>query len=60
MSRITGVERKKEWRIVYYVGRDAIVILEIFAKTTRATARSVIENCTRRLARYQKDAGEVS
>ncbi len=58
--RVTDVERKKEWRIVYYVGRDAIVILEVFAKTTRATPRSVIENCTRRLARYQKDAGEVS
>jgi len=52
--------QKKEWRIVYYVGRDAIVILEVFAKTTRATPRSVIDNCTHRLARYQKDAGEVS
>jgi phage-related protein len=58
--RITDVDRKKEWRIVYYVGRDAIVILEVFAKTMRATPRSVIENCTRRLARYQKIAGEVS
>jgi phage-related protein len=58
--RVTDVDRKKEWRIVYYVGRDTIVILEVFAKTTRATPRSVIENCRRRLTRYQKDAGEVS
>jgi phage-related protein len=58
--RVTDVERKKEWRIVYYVGREAIVILEVFAKTTRATPQSVIDNCKRRLTRYQKDAGEVS
>jgi phage-related protein len=58
--RITDVETRRAWRVVYYVGRDAIVILEVFAKTTRATPRTVIDNCRRRLAGYQKDSGEVS
>ena len=42
--RVTDIERKKEWRVIYYVGREAIVILEVFAKTTRATPRPVLEN----------------
>jgi hypothetical protein len=35
--RIDDVEQKKEWRVMYYVGRHAIAILEVFPKTTRAT-----------------------
>jgi phage-related protein len=58
--RVTDIERKKEWRVIYYVGREAIVILEVFAKTTRATPRPVLENCKRRLTRYQKESGEIS
>lgn len=52
--RIDDVEQKKEWRVMYYVGRDAIAILEVFHKTTRATPQHVIAACRRRLAAFRK------
>lgn len=52
--RIDDVVQKKEWRIVYYVGRLAIAVLEIFPKETRATPDEVIRNCRRRLAEFRK------
>lgn len=42
------------WRIVYHIAADAIVILEVFEKKSRATPKHVIETCTRRLRRYQQ------
>ena len=41
-----------DWRIVYRLDSDAVVILEIFAKKTRATPKIVIDACTRRLGEY--------
>ena len=52
--RIDVVEQKKEWRVMYYVGRHAIAILEVFQKATRATPRDVITACRRRLADFRK------
>lgn len=52
--RIDDVVQKKEWRIIYYVGRLAIAVLEIFPKDTRATPDDVIRNCRRRLAEFRK------
>jgi phage-related protein len=43
------------WRIMYRIDDDAIVILEVFNKTTRATPKSVIEVCQKRLARYDQN-----
>lgn len=40
------------WRIVYHVDTKAIVILEIFAKTTQQTPKSVIDTCKARLNLY--------
>jgi phage-related protein len=45
------------WRIVYYVTGDAVVILEVFRKTTRRTPGPVIAECRRRLGRYIAAAG---
>ena len=42
------------WRILYCVGSDAIVILEVFAKTTAKTPKSVVKACTRRLRQYRQ------
>lgn len=42
------------WRIVYCCDVDAIVILEVFAKKTRATPIHVIETCRTRLAAYRR------
>jgi len=45
-------DKGQDWRIVYRIDPDAIVILEVFAKTTRRTAHSVIDTCKRRLKYY--------
>ena len=42
------------WRIVYCIDEDAIVIVEIFAKATRATPLHIIETCRKRLAAYRR------
>ncbi len=52
--RIDDVHQKKEWRVMYYVGRHAIAILDVFQKTTRATPGDVIAACRRRLAEFRK------
>jgi len=48
------VDRDKTWRIMYHVDADAVVILDVFAKKTGTTPKSVIENCKRRLNAYQQ------
>jgi phage-related protein len=40
------------WRIFYRTDPDAVVILDVLKKKTRATPRTVIETCKRRLAEY--------
>jgi phage-related protein len=40
------------WRIIYRIDADRILIVEVFAKTTRATPRTVIEACQARLTRF--------
>ncbi len=40
------------WRIIYRIDSDAIVILEVFAKKTRATPKTVIATCHKRLKEY--------
>jgi phage-related protein len=48
----------RNWRIIVRLDADAIVIAEVFVKTTRKTPKQAIENCQRRLARYDKAADE--
>ena len=45
-------ETGKTWRIVYHIAADAVVILEVFAKTTQRTPKSVIATCRARLRMY--------
>lgn len=52
--RIDDIVGKKEWRVVYYVGRLAIAVLEVFPKDTRTTPSEVIRSCRRRLAEFRK------
>jgi phage-related protein len=40
------------WRIVYCIDTEAIVILEVFAKTTQQTPKSVMATCKARLKLY--------
>ncbi len=43
------------WRIVYRVDPDAIVILEVFKKSTTKTPLSVMDVCKRRLRMYDDE-----
>lgn len=42
------------WRLVYHVADDAIVVLDVFAKKTQTTPKSVLAACRKRLAAYLK------
>ena len=42
------------WRVVYRVDADAILILAIFDKKTATTPNAVIDDCRRRLKRYDE------
>jgi phage-related protein len=46
------VDGSVAWRIVYRIDPDAIVIAEVFAKTTRVTPQAIIRLCRRRLREY--------
>src|SRR4030067_3103796 len=45
-------DANKAWRIIYRIDGDAIVILEVFEKTSPKTPREVVENCKRRIRMY--------
>jgi phage-related protein len=42
------------WRVIYRIDPDAVLIAEVFPKTTRQTPKSVIATCQRRLSRYDE------
>lgn len=46
------VDENQTWRIIYRIDNDAILILEVFAKKTGQTPKTVIENCKRRIRQY--------
>ncbi|MEG3928942.1 type II toxin-antitoxin system RelE/ParE family toxin [Microcoleus sp. D3_18a_C4] len=45
----------QNWRLIYRIDEDAILILEVFNKTTRSTPINVIENCKKRLKKYDTE-----
>ena len=49
-------DQNKNWRIIYRVDSDAIVIVEVYHKMTRETPKPVIETCQNRLKRYDNIA----
>jgi phage-related protein len=49
-------DKTRTWRIIYRTDPDAVIIAEVFAKTTQATPKHVIETSQRRLAYYDRIA----
>ena len=47
-------DENKNWRIIYRINEDRILIVEVFNKTTRQTPDAVIKLCRRRLAEYDR------
>lgn len=52
-------DENQNWRIIYRLDKDVLVIAEGFAKTTRQTPQPVIDTCQRRLARYEQARKEL-
>src|ERR1043165_7030126 len=46
------VDSSATWRIVYHLASDAVVILEVFSKKTRALPSVVVDAAKRRLQQY--------
>lgn len=46
-------DETKTWRIVYHIDAEAIVILDVFSKTTQQTPKQVIATCKKRLQLFQ-------
>ena len=51
-------DKGAEWRIFYRVDSDAVLILDVFSKTTRSTPQRIIDACRRRVKQYDAIAGE--
>ena len=49
--RIT--DTNNNWRIMYHVAPEAVVVLDVFNKKTKATPHAVMDNCRRRLRAFQ-------
>lgn len=45
-------DSKIEWRIIYRIDPDVILVAAVFEKKTRATPQQIIETCRNRLRRY--------
>ncbi|HUR28654.1 MAG TPA: type II toxin-antitoxin system RelE/ParE family toxin [Planctomycetota bacterium] len=45
-------DRSANWRIVYRLDTDAVVIAGVFSKSTTATPKSILRSCRERLNRY--------
>jgi phage-related protein len=42
------------WRVMYHLADDAVVVLDVFAKKTGTTPKAVLDACRQRLAKYHK------
>ena len=49
-------DERVTWRIMYRTDRDAVLILAVFEKKTRASPKHVIDVCTERLLRYDHES----
>jgi phage-related protein len=47
-------DETRTWRIIYRVDRDAVIIAEVFAKTSQATPKTAIELSQDRFRRYDQ------
>lgn len=54
--RVNDAERGKQWRIIYRIDTDAIVVAHWFQKTTPRTPQGAITTSRQRLALYDEAA----
>jgi phage-related protein len=46
-------DERATWRIIYRIDSDAIIILEVFSKKSRAMPKAVIDACKKRMRDYE-------
>ncbi|MFN8390215.1 MAG: type II toxin-antitoxin system RelE/ParE family toxin [Bdellovibrionota bacterium] len=56
--RVRDAETSKNWRIIYRVDSDAIVIASVFAKKSQRTPDHVVSVCRKRLSTYDAEIDE--
>ncbi|MGQ0633879.1 MAG: type II toxin-antitoxin system RelE/ParE family toxin [Planctomycetaceae bacterium] len=49
-------DAQHNWRIVYRIDADAVVVVDVYSKKTRKIPDEVISRCRSRLRRYDEDA----
>lgn len=47
-----------DWRIIYLLDHDAVVILEVFRKKSQQTPKHIIVTCRKRIALYKRISRE--
>jgi phage-related protein len=52
------LDKDHNWRIVYRIDADAIVIAEVVEKKTARTPAAMIDTCQKRLRGYDKVASQ--
>lgn len=45
----------KQWRLIYRTDTDAILVVDLFRKTTQKTPKQALDRCRRRLWQYDED-----
>lgn len=53
-------DKQHNWRIIYRVDADAVLILEVYAKKTRKIPLEVMDRCKKRLKDYDEIAKKVA
>ena len=48
------------WRILYRFDADAVIVLAVFTKKTRATPKAIIDSCQKRMRAYDEAARGTS
>jgi phage-related protein len=48
-------DENKNWRIILQIRKDIILILDAFEKKTNETPLKIIDNCKRRIKKYESD-----
>lgn len=46
-----------DWRILYRIDDDTILVIEVFQKKTRKTPKRVIDLCQKRVAAFDRQIG---
>jgi phage-related protein len=49
-------DEKTQWRIIYRIDADAILVVEVFAKATREAPQHIVKTCKNRLARFDRNS----